>query len=55
MIKDLALYDILGNSITKKKLNSRSNVSMHVSAITGLYIVKLNTENGVITKKIIIE
>ncbi len=54
-IKDLVLYDILGNKIKTKKLNSRSNVSLPVSAITGLYIVKLNTEKGVVTKKIIIE
>ena len=54
-IKDLVLYDILGNEIKTKKLNSRSNASIHVSAITGLYIVKLNTEKGIVTKKIIIE
>ena len=54
-IKDLALYDILGNEIKSLKLNTNSNISIPVSAITGLYIVKLNTEKGIATKKIIIE
>lgn len=54
-IKDFALYDMLGNKIKASKLNTKSDASLRVSATTGLYIVKLNTENGVVTKKIIIE
>jgi hypothetical protein len=55
IIKDIVLYDILGNEIKSIRLNTNSDVKLSVSAITGLYIVKINTENGVETKKIIIE
>lgn len=54
-IKDLSLYDILGNEIKSLKLNTKSDVTLTVSSNTGLYIVKLNTEKGLVTKKIIIE
>lgn len=54
-IKDLALYDILGNEIKSLKLNTKSDVTLQVSAHTGLYIVKLNTEKGLINKKVIIK
>ncbi|MFD0837292.1 LamG-like jellyroll fold domain-containing protein [Mariniflexile aquimaris] len=54
-IKDLGLYDILGNEIKSLKLNTKSDVTLTVSSNTGLYIVKLNTEKGLVTKKIIIE
>ena len=55
LIKDMMIYDIQGNRIKDIELNSKTNVTVHVSAITGLYIVKLNTEKGVLTKKIIID
>ncbi|NNC49744.1 MAG: T9SS type A sorting domain-containing protein, partial [Flaviramulus sp.] len=53
-IKGMVLYDAIGNEIKTLKLNTKSNLSVPVSAITGLYIVKLNTEKGIVAKKIII-
>ncbi len=49
------MFNTLGQELKTLKLNTRKNVSLPVSGITGLYIVKLNTENGIVSKKIIIE
>ncbi|MGK0254929.1 MAG: hypothetical protein ACI9OE_002445, partial [Mariniflexile sp.] len=37
------------------KLNTTSDVSMPVSVKAGAFIVKLNTVNGIINKKIILQ
>jgi trimeric autotransporter adhesin len=49
------MFNTLGQELKTLKLNTRKNVSLPVSGITGLYIIKLNTENGIVSKKIIIE
>ena len=57
-IKNAALYNILGKEINFWNIKEEKNtyqliIKNNISA--GLYIVKLNTNNGVINKKIVIE
>ena len=55
-IADISLYNILGQNIKTLKLNTDEEyLSMPVITSQGSYIIKLNTENGTINKKIIIE
>jgi hypothetical protein len=54
-ISDLSLYNIIGQEIKSLKLNTTSDVSMPVSVKAGTFIVKLNTANGIINKKIIMQ
>jgi hypothetical protein len=54
-ISDLSLYNMLGQEIKSLKLNTTSDVSMPVSVKAGTFIVKLNTANGIINKKIILQ
>ena len=54
-ISDIKLFNILGQNIKDLKLNSSNNESVTFEVKTGVYIVELITENGIIKKKIIIE
>jgi len=54
-VSKFKLYNILGQSIIDFDVDSSNNASIPLSVKTGAYIVKLETENGIISKKIIIE
>ncbi|MFI1745557.1 LamG-like jellyroll fold domain-containing protein [Thalassobellus sediminis] len=49
------LYNILGQSIMEFDINSKKDMEIPLSVKKGAYIVKLETENGLVSKKIIIE
>lgn len=54
-VSSINLYNILGQNIKEIKLESSKDKSISLAIKTGAYIVKLNTENGLLNKKIIIE
>ncbi|ULC60438.1 T9SS type A sorting domain-containing protein [Flaviramulus sp. BrNp1-15] len=55
-ISSVNLYNILGQEILSTNLKSTSlNESVELNVVTGIYIVKLETEKGLINKKIVIE
>lgn len=54
-LSNVEVYNILGQSIITKKLNSSNNESISLKAETGAYIIKLNSEKGAINKKIIVD
>ncbi|MFI1772524.1 LamG-like jellyroll fold domain-containing protein [Thalassobellus citreus] len=49
------LYNILGQSIIDFDIDSTSDIAIPLSVKTGAYIIKLETENGIVSRKIIIE
>ncbi|MFI1745556.1 LamG-like jellyroll fold domain-containing protein [Thalassobellus sediminis] len=49
------LYNILGQSIMELDINSTNDVEIPLSVKTGAYIVKLKTDLGIISKKIVVE
>ncbi len=58
VISNIEVYDILGKSVYRNKLNNEENSSEVElnNLIAGIYIVRLVTaENGVLTKKIIVK
>ncbi|WNH09347.1 LamG-like jellyroll fold domain-containing protein [Thalassobellus suaedae] len=54
-LSHVKLYNILGQSIEGFDVDSSNNTFIPLSVKTGAYIVKLETENGMVSKKIIIE
>ena len=57
-IKSVALFNLLGQSVTDWKMNNQnqSNVELPVSGLSiGAYIVKVITDKGDVTKKILIK
>ncbi|MEW4925482.1 LamG-like jellyroll fold domain-containing protein [Algibacter sp. 2305UL17-15] len=56
-IKEVELYNILGQSVYNFRTNSNEKLIEHrVKQIkAGVYIIKLNTENETISKKVVIE
>jgi hypothetical protein len=54
-ISSINLYNILGQEIENFKLKSTKDESVPLNVQIGAYVVKLNTENGIINKKIIID
>ena len=54
-LSHVTLYNILGQSIIDFDIDSLNDTSIPLSVKTGAYIVKLETENGLLSKKIIIE
>lgn len=54
-VSNINLYTILGQNIDVFKINSSKSESIPLTIATGVYIVKLNTENGTVNKKIIID
>ena len=54
-IESVNMYSILGQSVYRSNTNSNNTVSISTSNITtGTYIVIINTENGIISKKILV-
>ena len=52
-IINIEIYNILGSSVFKQNLNSNSN-QINVSTLNkGIYLIKLNSEKGSITKKLV--
>jgi endonuclease I len=50
---DVVIYNILGNTIAKKHI-SPNNDKVDVSSLSkGIYLIKLSSENGSVTKKLI--
>ncbi|GAA4956221.1 hypothetical protein GCM10023314_32470 [Algibacter agarivorans] len=54
-LSSIDLYNILGQNIKSVKLNSSKDESIEINTSSGAYIIKINTENGELNKKIIIE
>ena len=50
---DLAVYNLNGKKIEFIKLNTNTDTSVSLSISEGIYIVKLKTANGIVTRKII--
>ncbi|MGE5943304.1 MAG: T9SS type A sorting domain-containing protein, partial [Flavobacteriales bacterium] len=54
-ISEVRLYNMLGQIKKTIKLNSSKDISIPIDPDSGIHIVKLNTNNGVINKKINVE
>ncbi|UPT71451.1 MAG: choice-of-anchor D domain-containing protein [Flavobacterium sp. JAD_PAG50586_2] len=57
-VKSVALYNLLGQKITEWKVadQDQANMQLHVSDVsTGTYIVKVITDGGDVTKKILVK
>ena len=54
-IKELYLYNLLGQKLDTIKINSAKNISVPLKSNIGVYIVKLKTEKGLVNKKIILK
>ncbi|WP_345272651.1 LamG-like jellyroll fold domain-containing protein [Flaviramulus aquimarinus] len=54
-ISNISIYNILGQNINEFKLKSSKDESIKLNLKTGIYILDINTENGELSKKIIIE
>ncbi|MFV9551394.1 T9SS type A sorting domain-containing protein [Algibacter sp. PT7-4] len=53
-INKVSLYSLLGSEVITKKLDAQSSLAIDVSALTsGMYIVKMISDNGSFSKKII--
>jgi len=54
---NLRLYNLLGNQVLSTKLGSNINTqTISTSGLaTGIYVIKLESGNGVLTKKLIIQ
>ena len=51
----VSIYNILGQQIVKKDLNRTSQYTLHTSDLTsGVYVVRIKTENGMASKRLII-
>lgn len=54
-VSNISLYSVLGQNVLEAKINSSINESIPFTVAAGTYIVKLNTEQGKLNKKIIID
>ncbi|PTM06725.1 MAG: hypothetical protein DA407_11430, partial [Bacteroidetes bacterium] len=52
-ILDATLYNVIGQSVLELEFNSE-NKSQQINVNSGVYIVQLNTANGFINRKVII-
>ena len=53
-IKEVSVYSILGKKVLSRKLNQESSINMDTSALSsGMYIVKVISDNGSFNKKIV--
>ncbi len=53
-ISEITITDLNGRIVKTEKVNNISNVEINVSDLTtGMYLMKINSEKGIITKKII--
>jgi hypothetical protein len=55
MIENIMVFDMLGKQVFADNINNYSANIILKTPITGFYFVKINTKNGIVTKKIIIE
>lgn len=55
MIENIMVFDMLGKQVFADNINNYSANIILNTPITGFYFVKINTKNGIVTKKIIIE
>lgn len=53
LIKDLAVYNLLGQEIKTLNINTTEDESINLPLSTGMYIIDINSEVGSISKKII--
>jgi len=50
----ITIYDLLGKRIITKKINNSSNLSVNVSSLhNGLYLITIESENSIQTKRFI--
>lgn len=55
-INNVSIYSILGKSVYNKTYNNQNSVSINLdSQSTGIYIVRINSDNKTITKKIVLK
>ena len=53
---NLSLFNILGKEVVTSSLDSKSNIDFQLPKLSsGIYIVKLNTDKGSLSKKIVLE
>ncbi len=53
-INNIFIYNTLGQGIYSMELNTNSSKSVPLSLSSGVYIIDVNTENGLMSKKIIV-
>lgn len=53
-ISEVQLYNVLGQNVQTIELNTSQDVSVPITSDLGIHVVKLSTDNGVLTKKIIV-
>lgn len=54
-VSNVNLYTVLGQDIKNMNVRSSKSESIRVKLATGVYIIKLKTEKGVLSKKILVE
>ncbi len=53
-VKQVSVYSLLGKEVISREVNERSELNIDVSALsTGMYLVKMQGDNGSYTKKIV--
>jgi hypothetical protein len=57
LVKSIELYNVLGQSIFKREiLSTKNNIEYGVTPIrSGVYILNIDTANGILSKKVLIE
>ena len=54
-IQNVSIYNLLGQQIVTKDLNKTSQYTLHTSDLaSGIYVVRIKTENGMAAKRLII-
>ncbi len=55
-IDNIELYNVSGQLVLSKTILSKSKAELNVSGLTnGQYVLRVKTDNGVFSKKIIVE
>ena len=56
MEKVLELYDVLGKRVVYRELNADRLINMNVNRFEkGMYVLKIQTDQGVLSKRIVVE
>ncbi|MGB5418903.1 LamG-like jellyroll fold domain-containing protein [Algibacter sp.] len=55
LLSDVAIFDILGKEIKSYDFNSTRDISIPIHVNLGIYVLQINTDQGIINKKIILD
>jgi hypothetical protein len=54
LVKEVVIYDVVGQQVCAFAINSNENILINTNLTFGNYVIKIVTENQVITKKLLI-